>query len=400
MRSVRWLVVGAVAASTSLVAVSQAGGAVTGKAAKGKPVVVMVMGSFTGAGLNFTSIPKAAQAAAAAINKTGGIDGRPIKVVSCDQGIDPNATGDCARKAADQKMVALVGVFTTDGDQYIPVLEKAGIPSVAPYAISFPEFTSKLSYPIGGGALSGLAGMGALLADNGAKKVDVAYLDIGAGKLAASFTDDGLKPRGAPASTNTPVPLNGADLAPSVAATLDKNPQGIALALTDPELSKWILAFRQAGGTAKLCVSGSALNAANLKALGKNANGIYVSNNYKPASLTKDPGVKRMLREVKAYDKKIQLVDPAIGAWAGVHLVANALRGAPTKDSAALVAALDQDKEWNLGIAAPVNFTKPNANVAALGIKRLFNLDVVYAQVKKGKVEAIKPDFVDPLAAG
>jgi branched-chain amino acid transport system substrate-binding protein len=360
----------------------------------GEPVKLMVMGSFEGQGLDFNDIPDAAKAAAAALNKKDGINGHPVKIIVCNSGIDPNKPEECARQAVDEGVVALVGVFATD--DYFAPLAPAGIPSVADYGISTGELTNPLSFPIGATAIGGTGGMGAILADQKAKKVDVAYLDLpgGAGKLAADFTNYGLAARGAPKATLTPVPINGADLQPSVQQTSDKNPQGVALALTDPEFSKWVVAYRQGGGKAKIAAAGSTVNPTNAKTLGDLADGILVSANFKPASLKTDAGVKQMLKEVNAYDKGIRLVDPSIEAWAGVHLVADALKGQPTTDAATLVAQLNQDKVWNTKIGPPVNFAQQPPEMKAAGgliasLPRAFTTDVYYAKVKNGKIQAI-----------
>ncbi len=411
-RHLRTFVIGGVVtALIGLVALGGSAGASSpGKApakkATGEPIKLQIQGSFTGGGLDFTDIPDAAKAAADAINKAGGVgtEGRPIQIVVCDEGIDPNKGAECARQAVDQKMTAVVGAFTTSED-YVEVLAKGGIPSVADYGISFGELINDHSFPIGATAVGGTAGMGALLADKGkAEKFDVAYLDLpgGAGKLAADFVNYALKPRGISPAVLTPVPTGGADLTPSVQQTIDAKPEGVVLALTDPEYSKWVVAFKQSGGTAKIAAAGSTVNPTNVKALGKSAAGVYVSTNFKPASLTKDPGVKRMLKETKG--KGIRLVDASIEAWAGVHLVAQALEGQTTLDAATLLAQLNTDKTWDTLVGPPVNFTKQPPGIAAAGglltsITRTFTTSVYYAQVKGGKVKALDSEAHDFLVA-
>ena len=391
------LVTGLATTGLALAAAAGPAGAAPPVAAKatGEPVKLMVFGIFSGGGIDFSDVPDAAKAAAAALNKKNGIGGHPVQIVVCDQGLDPNKAGDCARQAVDDKVLAFVGAFS-ESEDYIPILEKAGIPSVAGYGIGFGELTSPISYPIGATIIGGTAGMGALVADQGAKKIDVSYLDIagGAGKAAADFVYYGLKPRGIAQPTLTPEPTGGGDIIPSVQQTIDKRPDGVVLATTDPEFSKWMVAFRQAGGKAKVASTGSTVNPTNMKALGKTAEGVLVSANFKPASLTKDPGVKQMLKEIKAYDKGIQLVDGSIEAWAGVHLVADALEGQTTVDPATLMAQLNQDKTWDTRVAPPVNFAHQPPEIAAAGglltaLNRVFTTDVYYAKVKNGKLVAI-----------
>jgi hypothetical protein len=67
------------------------------------------------------------------------------------------------------------------------------------------------------------------------------------------------------------------------------------------------------------------------------------------------------------------------------------------------VSALNQDKAWETGVTPPVNFTKPDAAIAAnpllsASVKRIFNDAVYYAQYKNGKVVPLDSAAHDPLA--
>lgn len=359
--------------------------------------------NLTGSGLDFDDFDAAAKAAARAIKKAGGPD---IQVLVCETTVDPSSGADCAREAVDEGVIAVVGAFTTHADQYIPILEEAGIPSIAPYAIGFAELTSDISFPIAGGVLSGTAGMGAILADEtNVKTIDVSYLDVpgGAGQFAAQLVAYGVEPRGLPAPTETPEPPGGADLTPSVQATIDKDTDGVVLATVDPEFSKWLIAYRQAGGKAKLAANGAVINGDNLETLGPNLDGVYVSNNYKPASTKGDPAVKRMVKELKAVDPDMHIVDPIIGTWAGTHLIGQAIADLPNPDAASLIAALNTDRDWDLGVIPPINFTKPSPEIAAnpllsSTISRLFNIDVYYTRIKNGKIVSLGNEAHNPLA--
>jgi hypothetical protein len=104
-----------------------------------------------------------------------------------------------------------------------------------------------------------------------------------------------------------------------------------------------------------------------------------------------------MLKEFKAYKTDIAINDSSTQAWAGVHLIADALTGATALDGKSLESALNEDREWDLGIAPAVNFTKP-VPVSLVPGARVFNLTVLYTRVKDGKLVA-KGDFIDPTVA-
>lgn len=404
MMKFRFLVVGLLTFTLLSLGSTSAGSSAPAKP-KGEPIRLMVLGLFSGAGYDFDDVPNAAKAAAAALNKKNGINGRPVEIIVCDTQLDPNKPAECARQAVEENVTAVVGAFTIS-EEYLPILEEAGIPSVASYGISFSELTGANSYPIGATASGGMAGMGALLADQGADKVDVAFIDIpgGTNDVAAGFADYGLEARGAPKATKTPVPSGGADLTPTVQQTIDEQPEGIALAMSDPEFSKWLLAYRQAGGDSKIVALGATVNPTNIETLGDAADGLFVAANFKPASLAKsDPGVRQMVREIRAFDKDIRLVDPSIQAWAGVHLVADALEGQPESDAATLTSQLNQDRVWDTRVGPPINFAEQPPEIAEAGgllatLTRVFTTDIYYAKVKNGRVVAIDGDEHDYLA--
>ena len=134
------------------------------------PIKLMTLTSETGP-MMFPEIAASAKAAAKAINAAGGVSGRMIEIITCDDKLTPEAGADCARKAISEKVTAVVGASTgVSGDAYMPILEKAGIPSVANIPNSTAETTSPLSYPISSSALLIVAG-GSVLKAAGSTKV-------------------------------------------------------------------------------------------------------------------------------------------------------------------------------------------------------------------------------------
>src|SRR5215218_1214059 len=74
-----------------------------------------------------TSLPfmkTAAQAAVEEINAAGGVKGRKLELLTCNEKQDPNEALKCAQKAAREKATAVVGSLTTFGAQVMPVLEQ------------------------------------------------------------------------------------------------------------------------------------------------------------------------------------------------------------------------------------------------------------------------------------
>jgi branched-chain amino acid transport system substrate-binding protein len=126
---------GALGVFLALVAVTAATVSVTSASAAGKPIVIGWADDSTG---NMAPFDQPALAAArfevARINKTGGVKGRPLKIVTCNtQGNKADVAKSCGAKLVGQKVDV---IFTTcDVDYATPVVQEsinAGKLTIAP----------------------------------------------------------------------------------------------------------------------------------------------------------------------------------------------------------------------------------------------------------------------------
>jgi ABC-type branched-subunit amino acid transport system substrate-binding protein len=145
-----------------------------------------------------------AQAAAVAVNGRGGIHGRRLVVLPCDTRNRPEDAEACAQEAVDREMVATVGSFTDHGGVVVPLLEDEGIAHVGVFPVSGPDFDSPISFPLVGGSPTVLVGMGAVLADHGARRVFVVHPEGTAGEAAATLVRIGLRNRGLDPAASAP----------------------------------------------------------------------------------------------------------------------------------------------------------------------------------------------------
>ena len=77
----------------------------------GKPIVIEDNTHLTGIpGFDPSALPNGEKAAAAYVNSHGGIDGRPIEVVSCDTRYDPAGSKSCAAQAVSKGAIAVTGL--------------------------------------------------------------------------------------------------------------------------------------------------------------------------------------------------------------------------------------------------------------------------------------------------
>lgn len=107
-------------------------------ALSGKPIVIGLDEDSTGAGASYSIITgKTIRDAVAEINETGGILGRPVTLAVGNDESDPTKAPSVVRKLIDDGAVALLlQSSSTAVNQAKPIIEQAGIISIAPTSIS------------------------------------------------------------------------------------------------------------------------------------------------------------------------------------------------------------------------------------------------------------------------
>lgn len=364
----------------------------------GTPVKVMAMGTFTGP-FDLSYAPKAAQAAADAVNAAGGVAGGELQLLTCDDGGDPAKNLKCAREAVDARVAAVVSIEAVSGD-YVGVLEKAGIPLVAPYGLVPEELSGRTSFPITAGGPGLTAGAGAAVADAGAKQVAIVYEGTQAGQLSAQAGAAGLASRGLRAVKQVAMPIDTPDASSVVAASTGDDIDGVVLLVRPESAAKYLLAKSQSGSDALVGSYDSSLVPAVIEQLGPAAEGVVMASSFKPPTQSDDPGVKRYLDELSAYDDSLEPAKFAIpGAgeqiWSAVHLFAETADGLDRVDAASVLAALPRVTAFDSGLSAPVDFSAPIR--AFPGLTRIFNAKMLFGTVKDGEFAPTDDTFVDPL---
>ncbi|MCX4747278.1 ABC transporter substrate-binding protein [Kitasatospora sp. NBC_01287] len=132
------------------------------------------------------------------VNTQGGVAGRRLKVLTCNEHNTADGAAACAQQAVQAGAVAVIGSYSQYGDSFMPPLEAKGIPFIGGYGLSSPEFTSPMSYPVAGGTLALIAGSGRQLVAAGCRTVALIRPDTPAGdglvgELGAALQPDGVK---------------------------------------------------------------------------------------------------------------------------------------------------------------------------------------------------------------
>lgn len=376
-----------------LVACEQAQPPGAGETAGPAPLKVMFIGQITDTA-NATALPEAAagvRAAVAGINARGGILGRPVELLVCDDKADGNEAAKCARRAVREGVVATLGNTSNFGNVILPVLAQAGIASIGHNPISAEDFNSPVAVPLQGGSPVAVAGAVRLLADLGARRIRMATVDSPAGALSEGFARAGLSGTRAELVGTTLIPVGAPDYASYAAALVDDS-DGIVISTNADQAARIVIALRQAGASQPLALPAVALPPATLAQLGAAAEGLLLAATFRPAG-TGGEANAQFEREMTEFAPDARRNLFSRQSWLAARTLALALEQAP--DPAAAGAAIDAPAVLalmgQLGALSLGGMTPPLTTTAALPppYSRLFSRQVLYGRVVGGAIELL-----------
>lgn len=328
-------------------------------------IKVMTYGPFDAKGFSLPQVKTGAQAGVDKINAAGGVNGQKLELITCNDNNDPNTAAGCARQAVQEKVVAVLGGFSTFEPQIIPVLEKAGIPVIGGTPIT--NFTSEVLYPITGGAASSLFGLAAAMATDPTcgGKVGAVIEDFAATQGAVKLFELGVVASGAEFTGVSKAPQGARDFAPAVTAASEKAP--CVGFVAGPQTSPQIVAAASKVDAIKLLGgSESILPNASIKALGSAADGVIAVSNYQPLTSDTDTAeMKDFISRGKKIDPKFDPDQGAASAYLASAILQKAMEGSSDAiTSESIIAALDKLAGFDTGLGPIVDFTQKNPTKA------------------------------------
>lgn len=189
----------------------------------------------------------AAEVSAEAFNARGGIAGRCIEMVTCDDGADPNQAADCARSMVDQGVVAeindtVVAAPDVVSDTFIEV----GIPrldgSPAPIAFGAPNI-----YTLGMGNLGNVVMMVPPLGQLGMKKYAIIRADVTGASALPTILTPAAEGYGGEIVADIPVTTGTSEFTQFVLAAQDAGADSIIMATGPEETLQVLRAAQQLG---------------------------------------------------------------------------------------------------------------------------------------------------------
>jgi len=373
------------------------------------PVVVMTWAPQDTGATNKPGMPAFAEAYARWINANGGLDGRQLKVLTCNDHNDTVGAATCARTAVKEGAVAVVGSYSQYAQSFFPPLEGAGIPYIGGYGISESEFTSPLSYPVNGGQPALLAGLGEELART-CGRVVLVRPDTIAGDTQPVMLDAGLETGSHPASKDQLAAEDAAEYTTVAEAALrganggTSAKKGCVVPALGDRTSIFMDSFRRVREEYPQVRTASVLGSVDQTEIDSTGGaegpyeGSYVTGWYPVASDRRWDDMKKIIKEEAFSDTRIEAEDTgvqttylaftvlrqAIASMKGEKVTADSLKG-----------ALDHGLKVDTGGLTPALNWEFSGRLGSVGFPRMVNANVTLQVVRNGRLVAARTDFVD-----
>ncbi|MDX3246218.1 ABC transporter substrate-binding protein [Streptomyces sp. ME18-1-4] len=375
------------------------------------PIVVMTWAPEGTSATNKPGMPAFARAYARWINANGGLNGRKLKVLTCNDHNDTVSAAKCARRAVKENAVAVVGSYSQHSDAFFPYLEGDGIPYIGGYGVTNAEFTSPLSYPVNGGQPSLLAGLGKELAAT-CGPVSLVRPDTIAGDALPTMLNAGLTAGGHDKAKDQRAPEDSTEYSAQSETALEhvtdgksaKNEKGCVVPALGDRTSTFMDSFRRARTDYTAVNTATVLGSVDqtvIDAAGGGSGpyeGSYVTGWYPVAS---DPAwnpMKKVISEEAFSDTRIDAGDTGVQTtWIAYNVFRQAVEslGDGEVTSTSVRGALDDGLKITTGGLTPTLRWQFTDRLASIGFPRLVNADVTLQTVRKGRLVAAKKGFTD-----
>jgi ABC-type branched-subunit amino acid transport system substrate-binding protein len=357
---------------------------------------------------NKPGMPAFAQAYARYVNAHGGLGGRKLKVLTCNDHNDSVAAAKCARTAVKENVVAVVGSYSQYGESYLPDLEGAGIPFIGGYGATTSEFTSPLSYPVNGGQPTLLAGLGKELAAS-CGPVALVRPDTIAGDELPPMLDSGLKAGGHQPSIDQRAADDTTEYAGPAekalaATTAGSAKKGCAIPALGDRTSTFMDSFRREREEHPAVRTAATLDSVDQTVINESGGasgpyeGSYVTGWYPVSSDPRWAPMKKVISEQAFGDNRIDAGDVGVQttwiAYTVFKKVVDSLGGGDVTADAVRRALDDGLKVTTGGLTPPLKWSDQGP-VATIGFSRIVNTDVTLQVVRQGQLVAAKRGFLD-----
>ncbi|WP_435974657.1 ABC transporter substrate-binding protein [Streptomyces sp. Qhu_M48] len=379
-----------------------------------EPVTVMTWAPDQTRATNMPGMPAMAQTFARWVNARGGIDGHELRVLTCNEHNTSTGAAACARRAVREKAVAVVGSYSQNGRAFMAPLEAAGIPYIGGYGISEDEFTSPLSYPVNGGQASLIAGHGMQLAGS-CRTVSLVRPDTLAGDKLPELLNSGLRKASHRGAVDIPAVEDAAEYTAQADRAREKagDRNGCVTAVLGERTQTFFDSFRRlpereddggSGGKKDGVRISSVLGSVGQPVIDRTGGahspfeGAFVTGWYPEASDKSWAPMREVIQEHAFADNRVDPADAGVQTtWIAYTVLKDVVEALDTDTVTAgqIAHALDRGERIDTGGLTPALRWKYEDLLGAPGFPRIVNHEVTFQVVRKGRLVAQKPGFVD-----
>jgi branched-chain amino acid transport system substrate-binding protein len=385
-------VAGCLAAALSACGSSGSNTDSTGTSAKtsGSPIKVMTIGPWNNPELDAEDYALAGVDSAAYINAHGGVNGRPIDVVICNDSLSQAGAEACAREAVSDHVVALVGGLSIFDGAILPIISAAGIPWIGSDPFQALAYSSPDSFPFNAGELDRTV----IAYTAGESCARTVLIDAGQGSAAdVPFEEAGMKAAGKSFVAHISLSAAAPDYSVFAAQAKAADPDCLVLDINNVELQLLIPALQQSNvemtKVYSTCDNYTAPNIAGpfQKVIQGWECGNFTTSYWSaPWATYRQVVAQYKLATQAANAKPNGSVD--VNDWLAYNVFKTVVSGIKGDITGATITAAF-DKAGNIdtnGLAPPLNFTKKAASTA---FARIVNPYIYMMKIENGQTEQV-----------
>lgn len=373
-----------VAVALSACGRSSSGGTAAGSGASSTPYTVMTWYSYTSQIVPFPESKSAAEAAVDALNAAGGVAGRKIKLITCDDQFDPNKTVDCAREAVQDKVSAVVGASTIlEPQEVYQLLQQAGIAYIGGDGDTPPEHQSTVTFSEPGAA-GQFYGLVAAMAKAGDTKLAVVKCEVANCTNVAQYVVAAAKKDNVTLVRQVTAAIATTNYTAAAAEAIRGGVNGVIFVGSPPQAVPLLEALHGQGFKGAFGAPATEFPPNYLTSLASNANNIYVCYDLSAPTDASNPGVSKFMAAMKKYEPSAALTAVSLQTWWGFQLFAAIAPKAKSTSSAAILASARSlpvgSINVGIGPALPVSKTSPLAGYPGMA----FDPEVAISLITNG----------------
>ena len=297
------------------------------------------------------------------VNASGGINGRKIKLVSLDDGYEPDrAAANTKKLIAENKVLALFGyVGTPTSNAALPIFTEAKVPFVGAFtgAQSLREPLNRYVFNVRASYFDETEAIVQHLVQTGTKRIAVFYQNDAYGKAGLAGVERAMKKRNIEISSTATVERNTVDVAKAVQTLSKDNPAAVVMIGAYKSCAAFIKAMQFAGAFPQFWNVSFVGSKALAGELGDDGRGVQVSQVVPFPFSDLNPIVREYQKRIGSADKfSFTSLEGFIAAKVLVEGLKRAGKN-PTRES--LVDGLASIGKLDLG-GFTVNYTPSNHN--------------------------------------